>query len=103
MRRRVTCHPCRQAPSFGHQRFTDGGAKNTPLGVFITLGPLYCRAVSVQVSSKRTTIENFNLESWDCLRSSKSFAARPCNLPIAAKHMLFYLPGLRHRDNFIIT
>jgi len=45
MRRRVTRHPCKLAPSFGHQRFTDGGAKNTRVGVFLTLGPLYCRAV----------------------------------------------------------
>ena len=38
----------------------------------------------------------------DCQRTSKSFAARPCNRPCAAKHMLFCLPGLRRLDNFII-
>jgi len=55
MRRRVTCHLFRQAPSFGHQRFTDGGAKNTRPGVFLTLGPLYCRAVRFKGWRKLTS------------------------------------------------
>jgi hypothetical protein len=38
----------------------------------------------------------------DFRRTSKSFAAHPCNRPVAAKHMLFCLPGLRRLDNFII-
>jgi len=39
----------------------------------------------------------------DFRRTSKSFAALPCNRPVAAKHMLFCLPGLLRLDNFIIT
>ena len=39
----------------------------------------------------------------DFRRTSKSFAARPCNRPCAAKHMLFCLPGLCCLNNFIIT
>ena len=37
-----------------------------------------------------------------CQRTSKSFAARPCNRPVAAKHMLFCPPRLQHIDNLII-
>jgi hypothetical protein len=38
----------------------------------------------------------------DFRRTSKSFAALPCNRPFAAKHMLFCLPRLSRLDNFII-
>jgi hypothetical protein len=36
-----------------------------------------------------------------CQRARKSFAARPCNRPVAAKHMLFCLYELHPLDNFI--
>jgi hypothetical protein len=39
----------------------------------------------------------------DFRRTSKSFAALPCNRPIAAKHMLFCLPEPCRQDNFIMT
>ena len=38
----------------------------------------------------------------DFQRTSKSLATRPCNRPGAAKHMLFYLPGLDHLDSSAI-
>jgi hypothetical protein len=58
---------------------------------------LYCRAVSCKA--------NYTMPSLylDFQRASKSFAAHPCNRPVAAKYMLFCLPGLRSLDNFIIT
>ena len=37
----------------------------------------------------------------DFRRARKSFAALPCNRPVAAKHMLLCPPGLRHLDNFL--
>jgi hypothetical protein len=52
------------------------------------------------VSCKANRKSSFYL---DFRRARKSFAARPCNHPFAAKHMLFCLPGLRRLDNFIIT
>jgi len=57
-----------------------------------TTGPLAVR----QMASKPALHHDFR-------RTSKSFAARPCNRPVAAKHMLFCLPGLRRLDNFIMT
>jgi hypothetical protein len=56
----------------------------------------YHRAVSCKANYTKHRLYH------DSRRASKSFAAHPYNLPCAAKHMLFYLPGLRHRDNFII-
>src|SRR5450759_5187871 len=57
-----------------------------------TTGPLAAR----QIYTKSLLHQDFR-------RTSKSFAARPCNHPCAAKHMLFCLPGLLHLYNFIMT
>jgi len=59
---------------------------------------LYCRAVSCKANLHRIrSIPGL------CQHSSKSFTARPCNRPVAVKHMLLCPPGLRHLDKFIIA
>jgi hypothetical protein len=50
------------------------------------------RAVSCKANRKLALYQDFR-------RTSKSFAARPCNRPFAAKHMLFCLPWLRRLYN----
>jgi len=56
-------------------------------------------------SPNRRTVSckaNYRIYSFcrDFRRTRKSFAARPCNRPVAAKHMLFGLPGLSRLDKF---
>jgi hypothetical protein len=73
-----------------------GLAKNSPTltrtATYYTTGPLAARQICPKSSFYR-----------DFRRARKSFAARPCNHPVAAKHMLFCPPGLRHLDKFIIA
>jgi hypothetical protein len=53
----------------------------------------YHRAVSCKANCTKSSFYQ------DFRRTSKSFAAHPCNRPFAAKHMLFGLPGLCRLDN----
>jgi hypothetical protein len=73
-----------------------GLAKNSPTltqtAPNYTTEPLAAR----QIAAKFSLYQDFR-------RTSKSFAARPCSRPCAAKHMLLCPPGLRNLDNFIMT
>jgi hypothetical protein len=53
----------------------------------------YCRAVSCYACPKCSLYQDFR-------RARKSFAALPCNRPVAAKHMLFCPSGLSRLDKF---
>ena len=55
-----------------------------------TAGPLAARQICTEPSLHR-----------DIRRTSKSFAAHPCNRPVAAKHMLFNNPRLLFYIDFI--
>jgi hypothetical protein len=63
----------------------------------VTQAPHIAGPLAVRQSEAKSSLYQ------DFRRSSRSFAARPCNRPVAAKHILFCLPGLGHLDNFIIS
>jgi hypothetical protein len=76
--------------------YLDGKAK-TIYASTLAATKLYRRALAArQIAAKFPLYQDFR-------RTSKRFAALPCNRPVAAKHMFFCLPRLRHLDKFIIA